>query len=57
MTMTRGEMNEIRKQVYEKFPVSKAEKKCADEKRTMDDLRSNFRKKLIAESKEKREFK
>lgn len=32
-------MPEIEKMVYEKFPVSKAEKKCKIEKATMEGLR------------------
>lgn len=42
---------QIEKAVYEKFPYSKAERKCATEKRTMDRLRENMRKKLIEQNK------
>lgn len=50
---------EIAKQVYEKYPVSKAERKCMNEKSIMDDLRLRFAKRLIVddkELKEKREY-
>lgn len=45
---------EIEKQVYEKYPVSKAERRCQNEKMIMDRLRNVFRKKLI-EGREKQE--
>jgi hypothetical protein len=47
---------EIEKQVYEKFPISKAEMKCSVEKGIMNQLRYNFRKKLMEEGKEKKEY-
>lgn len=49
---------EIRKRVYDKFPIKKSEKKCADEKRIMDNLRVAMAKKLYEEMpKEKMEYK
>jgi hypothetical protein len=39
----------IGKKVYDKFPVSKAEKRCDIEKATMDNLRLNYAKKLYDE--------
>lgn len=39
----------VEKKVYEKFPVSKGEMKCRNEKRDMDRLRANYRKKLYEE--------
>jgi hypothetical protein len=47
---------EIEKRVYEKFPISKAEMKCSVEKGIMNQLRYNFRKKLMEEGKEKKEY-
>jgi hypothetical protein len=47
---------EIEKRVYEKFPISKAEMKCSVEKGIMNQLRYNFRKKLMEEEKEKKEY-
>lgn len=48
---------EIRKRVYDKFPVSKAEKTCENEKREMNNLRVNFAKKLYDQMpKEKKEY-
>jgi hypothetical protein len=47
----------IHKQVYDKFPVSKAEKKCPVEKSDMAKLRFNFAKKLVeGQSREKVEY-
>lgn len=54
--MTREQKKVIEKQVYEKFPVSKGEMKCRNEKKTMDDLRASYRKKLIEQFKEKAEW-
>lgn len=50
---------EIKKQVYDKFPISKAERKCDNEKSTMDQLRINMAKKLFHDGvgKEKVEYK
>jgi hypothetical protein len=47
---------EIEKRVMEKFPISKAEMKCSVEKGIMNQLRYNFRKKLMEEGKEKKEY-
>jgi hypothetical protein len=47
---------EIEKRVYEKFPISKAEMKCSVERGIMNQLRYNFRKKLMEEEKEKKEY-
>jgi hypothetical protein len=47
---------EIEKMVMEKFPISKAEMKCSVEKGIMNQLRYNFRKKLMEEGKEKKEY-
>lgn len=44
------------KLVYQKYPVSKAEHKCRNEKRIMDRLRDVYRKKLMEQGKEKREY-
>lgn len=46
---------EIRKKVYEKFPVTKAEQDCRNEKKMLDAIRKNYAKKLIEELKEKNE--
>lgn len=46
---------ELEKRVYEKFPISKGEMKCRNEKKTMDELRASYRKKLIEQEKGKRE--
>lgn len=46
----------IAKQVYEKFPVSKAERKCKNEKATMDQLRASHAKKLIEQNPEKVQY-
>lgn len=54
--MTREQKKAIEKRVFEKFPVSKAEMKCRDEKRTMDQLRAAYRKKLIEQLREKAEY-
>lgn len=40
---------EIEKLVYEKFPISKAEKKCKREKATMEGLRWRYAKRLFEE--------
>ncbi len=40
---------EIEKRVYEKYPVTKDEKKCHTEKMEMDKLRTSYRKKLKKE--------
>jgi hypothetical protein len=55
--MTRSERKAIEKAVYDKFPFSKAELRCRNEKRIMDGLRDTYRKKLIAQTKEKMEYK
>lgn len=47
---------EIAKKVYSKYPESKKEKECAREKRRMDEIRELFRKRLVEEKKEKREY-
>jgi hypothetical protein len=47
---------EIEKRVMEKFPISKAEMKCSVEKGIMNQLRYNFRKKLMEEQQEKKEY-
>lgn len=47
---------EVEKMVYEKFPISKAEIKCSVERGIMNQLRYNFRKKLMEEQKEKKEY-
>lgn len=47
---------EIAKQVYEKYPVSKAEFECATEKNMMDRLRWIYGKKLIDQEREKPEY-
>lgn len=49
-------IREREKLVYEKFPISKAEKTCDTEKREMDKLRNAYRKKLMEQGKEKREM-
>lgn len=54
--MTREQKKAIEKKVYQKFPVSKAEQKCRNEKKTMDDLRASYRKKLIEQMREKAEY-
>lgn len=54
--MTREQKKAIEKRVYERFPVSKAETKCKNEKKTMDDLRASYRKKLIEQLREKCEY-
>jgi hypothetical protein len=40
----------------EKFPISKAEMKCSVERGIMNQLRYNFRKKLMEEQQEKKEY-
>lgn len=42
---------ETEKKVYDHFPVTKAERKCATEKATMDQLRMSKRKRLIEQEK------
>lgn len=54
--MNWNEKKLIEKMVYEKYPVSKGEMKCRTEKKTMDDLRDSYRKKLMTQAKEKREY-
>lgn len=39
----------VEKIVYDKFPISKAEQKCRNEKKIMDALRDNYRKRLYNE--------
>lgn len=46
----------IRKMVYEKYPVSKAEMRCSVERGIMNQLRYNYRKKLMEQEKEKKEY-
>jgi translation initiation factor IF-1 len=49
---------QIEKKVYEKFPVTKGEIECANERRIMNQLRYNYRKKLEIEfNNEKVEYK
>jgi hypothetical protein len=53
-----AERPEISKLVYDKFPESKGEMECAQEKRDMDRLRWNMAKRLYyGEEKEKKEYK
>lgn len=47
---------EIRKRVYDKYPVSKSEMCCAEEKRIMDRLREVYMKKLYEQGGEKRDW-
>lgn len=48
--------NEIEKRVYERYPVTKKERECADEKKKMDEIRKIFKKRLIEQTKEKKEY-
>lgn len=48
---TEDEAFVIEKKVYDHFPASKAERKCANEKAIMDSLRESKRKKLMHQSK------
>jgi hypothetical protein len=49
---------QIEKKVYEKYPVTKGEIECANERATMNQLRYNYRKKLEIEfNNEKVEYK
>lgn len=51
------EMPEIAKMIYDEYPVSKRERTgCVSEKMTNDYLRIKLAKKLIQESKEKKEY-
>jgi predicted DNA-binding protein (UPF0278 family) len=54
--MTWRDKKDLEKQVYQKFPVSKAELKCRNEKKIMDDLRDKYRKKLTQGFVSKREY-
>lgn len=47
----------IKKRVYETYPVTDKEKKCAPERRKRQYQRVQLRKRLIAEQKEKMEYK
>lgn len=47
----------LEKRVYEKYPLTKKEKTgCLLEKNRMNGLREQYRKRLIEEGKEKREY-
>jgi hypothetical protein len=48
-----GIIKEIEILVFEKFPKSAGERKCAIERRMMDGLRDRYRKQLIDEQSEK----
>jgi hypothetical protein len=47
---------EVEKRVYEKYPETEEEKKCAQEKRKREYQRTLLRKRLKSEIKEKREY-
>lgn len=47
--------NEIESMVWEKFPYSEAEKRCATERSTMNQLRQNYRHKLYKQYQQEQE--
>lgn len=47
---------EIYKRVYEKYPVTKKERECQREKKIRGELRELYRKRLMVEEKEKKEY-
>ena len=47
---------EIRKRVYEKYPLTDAEKRCAEEKRIMTRLREKYTAELYEQTREKRDW-
>lgn len=47
---------EIRKRVYETYPVSKKEMTCETEKRRMNEKRGLLKKRLMQQSREKKEY-
>lgn len=47
---------EREKLVYEKFPVTKEERKCETEKAFKDAMRNEFRKQLMPKKKEKKKY-
>lgn len=49
-------IKEREKRVYERYPESKKERECEREKQRMDELRKLFRKRLMEQGKEKREY-
>lgn len=49
-------MNEMRKKIYEAYPITEKEKKCAMEKRKRDYQRQLYRKRLMQPHKEKKEY-
>lgn len=51
------DFREIHKKVMERYPVTEHEKTCSREKRKRDYMRQQARKRMMAEQKEKREYK
>lgn len=51
------ERKAIEKRVFEQYPITEREKKCAAEKRKREYQRDLLRKRLMNPGKEKREFK
>lgn len=47
MGLSKKDRAEVRKVVLDKHPVSKAEGKCEEEKRIMNNVRANAAKKII----------
>lgn len=47
---------EVRKMVYDKYPFSKSELKCAEEKRIMSRLREKYMTELYEQAREKRDW-
>jgi hypothetical protein len=57
MKMEREIMKVIEKQVYDTYPVTKKEKKCAQKKQNMEEKRGYLKKRLMEEYKEgKRQY-
>lgn len=48
---------EIEKMVYERYPVTKVERDCEQERKKREYQRSLLKKRLMSAAKEKREFK
>lgn len=47
----------ISKQVYDRYPETKLERTCLQEKKRLDELRRLYKKRLIEKTKEKVEYK
>lgn len=47
---------EIRKRVYEKYPITESELKCAEEKRILNRLREKYMIELYEQGREKKDW-